>query len=195
MKRKKGFTLIELLVVISIISLLSSIVLASLNTARSKARDAQRQSDLAQIQNALELYYDKYGYYPSPQGAANDGTAICNSGLNAHGDPWCRDTTANDGATQIADWIPGLSEFIKLPHNPKPYGPALTTYGWGPYHYYSPNKSEYILMGQLENQSGASCGGGSTYTWFPTSSNGVAANQNLCTIGWGGSYYFAKIMK
>lgn len=38
MKRNKGFTLIELLVVVSIISFLTSVVLASLNTAREKAR-------------------------------------------------------------------------------------------------------------------------------------------------------------
>lgn len=37
-KHTKGFTLIELLVVISIISLLSSIVMSSLNSAREKAR-------------------------------------------------------------------------------------------------------------------------------------------------------------
>jgi general secretion pathway protein G len=59
-----GFTLIELLVVVAIISLLSSVVLASLNTARAKARDTRRLSDMRQIQNALELYYDKYGAYP-----------------------------------------------------------------------------------------------------------------------------------
>jgi len=34
--KKKGFTLIELLVVVAIISLLSSVVLASLSSARAK---------------------------------------------------------------------------------------------------------------------------------------------------------------
>lgn len=57
----KGFTLIELLVVVAIISLLSSVVFASLNAAREKARDARRMSDLSQIRVALNLYYDKYG--------------------------------------------------------------------------------------------------------------------------------------
>jgi prepilin-type N-terminal cleavage/methylation domain-containing protein len=55
---KKGFTLIELLVVIAIIGILASVVLASLNTARRKARDAQRISDIKQIKLALEFYYD-----------------------------------------------------------------------------------------------------------------------------------------
>jgi prepilin-type N-terminal cleavage/methylation domain-containing protein len=62
---KDGFTLIELLVVISIISLLASVVFASLNTARGKARDARRKEDLHQMQTALELYYDTFGGYPS----------------------------------------------------------------------------------------------------------------------------------
>ncbi len=60
----KGFTLIELLVVVAIISLLTSVVLASLNTARAKARDAERKSTIRQLQIALELYYSKNGQYP-----------------------------------------------------------------------------------------------------------------------------------
>lgn len=64
-KRNKGFTLIELLVVIAIIGILASIVLASLNSARQKSRDARRIADVKQIQLALELYFDgNSGKYP-----------------------------------------------------------------------------------------------------------------------------------
>lgn len=63
---KRGFTLIELLVVISIISLLSSIVFSSLNSARMKARDSLRIQSLKEIQTALALYYDAVGHYPVP---------------------------------------------------------------------------------------------------------------------------------
>ena len=59
-----GFTLIELLVVIAIIGILSSVVLASLNSARAKGRDTKRISDMKQLQLALELYYDSNAGYP-----------------------------------------------------------------------------------------------------------------------------------
>lgn len=65
-KADKGFTLIELLVVIAIIGILSSVVLASMNSARKKARDARRQADLKSLQLALESYYDSNsGAYPT----------------------------------------------------------------------------------------------------------------------------------
>ncbi|OGZ06046.1 MAG: hypothetical protein A2845_01335 [Candidatus Lloydbacteria bacterium RIFCSPHIGHO2_01_FULL_49_22] len=68
--RTKGFTLIELLVVIAIIGILSSVVLASLSTARAKSRDAKRISDLGQVQLALELYFDSAQSYPISAAAA-----------------------------------------------------------------------------------------------------------------------------
>lgn len=73
-KFKKGFTLIELLVVISIIGVLSTIVLSSLNSARVKARDAKRVSDIRQLQSALELYYSNNGQYPNVQQATDSST-------------------------------------------------------------------------------------------------------------------------
>jgi len=64
-KSSRGFTLIELLVVIAIIGILSSVVLASLNDARQKSRDAKRIADVKQMQLALELFFDSNGSYPS----------------------------------------------------------------------------------------------------------------------------------
>lgn len=61
MNTKRGFTLIELLVVIAIIGILSAVVLASLNTARSKGQDAAIQSDLTTIQTQAEIYYGGTG--------------------------------------------------------------------------------------------------------------------------------------
>ncbi len=70
-KKNKGFTLIELLVVIAIIGVLASVVLASLNNARRKSRDARRITDLKQIQLALELYFDGDGNGTYPAAATS----------------------------------------------------------------------------------------------------------------------------
>ena len=67
---KKAFTLIELLVVIAIIALLSSVVLSSLNSSRAKSRDAARVQTIAQVKNALELYYSDQKRYPPSNSAS-----------------------------------------------------------------------------------------------------------------------------
>jgi prepilin-type N-terminal cleavage/methylation domain-containing protein len=108
---KRGFTLIELLVVIAIIGTLSSIVLASLNSARVKARDAQRLSDVHQITNAIELYANDHNpAYPSVGGSLV-GTACL--GLSA-GSCWGGLVLGNSFIA--ADFQP----FIQMPADPLP---------------------------------------------------------------------------
>jgi len=86
-KKNKGFTLIELLVVIAIIGILATIVLVSLNTARIKARDARRQSDMHQIALAMEMCYDD---------------AACNGGSTGQ----YLNVTAVTGPTAIGTYMP-----------------------------------------------------------------------------------------
>lgn len=64
-KKQKGFTLIELLVVIAIIGLLASIVLVSINKARTASKNARIAEDMHQLTNALELYRTKNNVYPA----------------------------------------------------------------------------------------------------------------------------------
>jgi len=83
---KKGFTLIELLVVIAIIGILSSIVLVSLGSAREKARDARRMSDMRQIVTAQQMYYGDNEAYLEDDGTG-DGTPAISTYLVALDDP------------------------------------------------------------------------------------------------------------
>jgi prepilin-type N-terminal cleavage/methylation domain-containing protein len=106
---KKGFTLIELLVVIAIISLLASVVLTSLQSARQAAKDSSRKSSLVQLRNALELYASTHaGQYPTTPG--------CGSGASARAHCWL-DSTPEHNPT---DYIPGLvpTYIGKLPQEP-----------------------------------------------------------------------------
>jgi prepilin-type N-terminal cleavage/methylation domain-containing protein len=76
--RERGFTLIELLVVIAIIGILSSVVLASLNTARGKGQDAKVKSQLSGLRLAAEIYYDNQ--VPQSYGTTS---SSCQSGMFA----------------------------------------------------------------------------------------------------------------
>ncbi len=124
--KQKGFTLIELLVVVSIIGLLASVVLVSLNGARTKARDAKRSADLNQFNKALELYAaDNGGLYPQtddaysvdwgnncPGPVVNGGPSVAFQSGCGHCNRWC----------WLADTLkPYMSQMPKDPLNNSSY--------------------------------------------------------------------------
>lgn len=72
-KNEAGFTLIEILVVILIIGVLSAIAIPAFLNQRHAAVDASIQSNVSEIQEALDLYYVKHNSYPHQGPLASDG--------------------------------------------------------------------------------------------------------------------------
>jgi type II secretion system protein G len=140
---KKGFTILELLVVVAIIGLLAGVVMYAVNDARKKARDAKRLSDIKQIQNALELYYDDYGYYPPRNSAVTSIENNCNvdSKVFDGNDSWC---------LLMEDLLPYLSSIIEDPSGRKNLSNPF-------YYFYDSNNGDgyktYGIMIGLESRS------------------------------------------
>lgn len=118
---KKGFTLIELLVVIAIIGILSSVVLASLNSARNKGSDAAVKSQLSSVRAEAEISYDDSGYsydnvctavatLVTAAGNSGGGTGVCNDSVTAWAAQaplktsgyWCVDSTGTSASSSTA---------------------------------------------------------------------------------------------
>ncbi len=132
--------MIELLVVIAIIALLSSIVLAALNTARLKARDARRISDIHQIATAIKLYEnDNNGQCPSTVDINNNSGDFIDSSQT---DLWSQLSTI-------------LAPYIQLPSDPTNNGRLTDNAGNYSYGFFcdpTDGTNDYDLFAKLEDQ-------------------------------------------
>lgn len=139
-----AFTLIELLVVISLIGVLTTLVLANLNAARERGRDAQRKADLRNIQTALRLFYNDQGGYP----ASNTGQIL---GCGIGGATAC---------TWNEEWSVGTMVYMSiLPTDPLP---------GVDYYYAQTDEDNYTLTACLENTSDDKGVTDASAVWCPT---------------------------
>ena len=168
--QNKGFTLIEILIVVAIIAILASVVLVGLGPTQQAGRDARRASDLHEVQNGLELYYNKCGYYP---GTGNGGSC------------------GQSEAETYADMGTALTS-LGIGVNSVPNDPINTV----PHVYYygeaggsdSSGATAYIVAGEMENASGSVFAGYSApanftdMSWATTPPNSCNAPDYCVTL-------------
>lgn len=127
-----GFTLIELLVVMAILGILIMVGFANFRSSQKRGRDAKRKSDLEQIQRALEMYHNDYGFYP-----LSDNGYIQIETTNFNWGEVLKDTHLDSNNQEI-----GTVYMKELPSDPV----ANQTYC-----YLSADGSSYIIYAKLEN--------------------------------------------
>jgi len=161
----KGFTLIELLIVIAIIGVLATLLMVNFIGVRQRARDAQRKSDLRQVQSALEIYRSDNSSYPNGNTKVDE-IFSC---------PPSAPPAACTGSTNCFGNSPSCSSvYMKtLPIDPGGAG----SFNGGSY-YYQSSGTTYTLGACLENKG---------------DSQGTATNPNSTINGCSsGTYYVTQ---
>ena len=155
---KYGFTLIELLIVVAIIGLLATISILALNSARAKARDAKRTADIYQISQAMMMYYDANGKFPTSS------SVIClgfNDGENCWGDASLLGSTSFNSA---------LKPYI----NALPKDPSYNQRTQGNGYIYIPSNQSVAYHCSASNSNGH------LILWYPDSKTGSSFPDSDC---------------
>jgi len=162
--KRSGFTLIEILIVVAIIAILASVVLVGLGPTQSLGRDARRVSDIHEVQNGLELYYNKYGIYPGDKSGAQ--------------------ATVTNWAALITSLTQGGIGVTSIPDDPS----SGSHYLYGVNSGGTPAYSTYVLEAKLENSTGGSWNGYNPLTipagmtWSGTTPSSCAAPNYCVTL-------------
>lgn len=138
MNSRRGFTLIELLVVIAIIGVLASMVLSSLNTARTKGNTAKVKADLRNIRSAIALLEGDTGKWPNgcpPNAGTNPEVALNTAQAGLSQAP----TVQNNG--NGCEWTAGDVAAWKGPYI------GATTDPWGNAYEFDPDYTPYSISG------------------------------------------------
>lgn len=112
LENSAGFTFMELLIILAVIGILTVGVISVVNPVAQfqKAQDAQRKSDLSQIQKALETFYQDYGKYPD---------MVDNKIRRSDGSACSGNACAADWGSSL--WAPYMSTLPKDPSSSKNY--------------------------------------------------------------------------
>ncbi len=147
-KSSPGFTLIELLVVIAIIGILAAVVLASLSTARNKAKDKAIVADLIQARNQIALYFTTYGTVTPGNNPSFNTWVGCplpgfvDNGSAAHNNVFVKDTKLQE-ILYHADGEAGANQAA----NPITAAKKLGCYGY---------RDQWTVMSLLNEKNGSS---------------------------------------
>ncbi|MCB1753929.1 MAG: type II secretion system protein [Gammaproteobacteria bacterium] len=73
---QSGFTLVELLIVVIILAVLASVAIPQFSSSTDDAKSAALDSTLAEMRNAIEMYYHQHNEYPSSKAAGGSFGAV-----------------------------------------------------------------------------------------------------------------------
>ncbi|MDP1722083.1 MAG: prepilin-type N-terminal cleavage/methylation domain-containing protein [Candidatus Gottesmanbacteria bacterium] len=170
---KKGFTLIELLVVIAIIAVIIGAAVPNLLSARERAKDTKKKSEIQQLKQALRLYYNDYNSYPTN---FNGGIGKQNyiKGCGSLGTSECPMTPA---CTSAADFTAGGTDgcaVIYMKKFPSDLGSSMF------YYPVASNTDDFCLKVPLDNASDAEIAKSQTKCATPCSGKVSSTDYAVC---------------
>ena len=153
---QSGFTLVELLIVVIILAVLASVAIPQFSSSTDDAKSAALDSTLAEMRNAIELYYHQHGEYPS---------------VNAAGGSFGAANTVDAFTNQLTKYTNSNGAVVEVKSSSHKYGPYLKKQSL-PVNPLDDSASLEILLSGNITATGTDAGG----WWFDNVSGKFLAN-------------------